>query len=227
MTPFSVSTFAIVATFAAGLTSALNAQDKSAAPLSTVEIQQLISRGQPADHAQLSAHFTALADEQAADAKRHTAMQQAYAGSNKAGAVSMSAHCKQLASRSQTSAASLRELAAYHSKLAAGAKAEAPSPAATTGRTPTDAELVRLAGSAESAADHRALESYFASIANRYDREAADHAAYAKTWQGLNRVPASADQATLHDKEAAARREAAAEARTAASMHRDMAAKAK
>jgi hypothetical protein len=220
-----IRTFAVAVFTALALAPGLAAQTPASGRLTAAQVTQLISRGEPADHARLRAHFSALADQDAADAKRHTTMQQEYAGSTKIVAVSMRAHCKELIGRSQQSAANLRELSAYHGNLAGGATVEPPRVTAQPG-TPTDAELARLAGKAETAADHRTLESYFASLATRYEREAADHAAYAKTWTGLTRVTGSAGQAAAHDREATLRR-AAAEARAAASMHKDEAAKAK
>ena len=205
----------------------LAAQSKPT-PLSAAEVNQLISHGEPADHARLSAHFTALADRQAADAKLHAAMQQAYSSSTKAAALGMSNHCKALVSRSQQSAATMRELSAYHSNLAGGVTIQrGPGLLQPTGPRPTDAELARLAARAETAADHRSLAAYFTSMATRYEREAADHAAYAKTWRGLTRNSSAPTQAASHDRVAEQLREAANEARTAASMHGDEAAKAK
>src|SRR5262245_56400158 len=90
-------------------------------PLTTSEVSELIARGDPADHARLSAHFTALAERQAADVKIHTAMRQAYANSGKPSGIGMVNHCKALVGRAQESGASLRELSAYHSNLAGGA----------------------------------------------------------------------------------------------------------
>ena len=226
MTTYIRSLFALTL-FALWLAPTLTAQSKPT-PLSTAEVGQLISRGEPADHARLSAHFTALADRQAGDVKVHTAMQQAYANSGKPIGVSMVNHCKSMVARAQESAGSLKELAAYHSKLAGGATVTSGlavlEPA--TGR-PADAELARLAATAETAADHRALQNYFTSVATRDEREAADHAAYAKTWKGLTRVPAASTQAVAHDRTAQQLREAAKEARAAAAMHGDEAAKAK
>ena len=221
-----VRSFVLAVLGAVVVAGSLAAQNPPSGALSAAQVTQLISRGEPADHARLSAHFTALADQQAADAKRHMAMQQAYADSKKAPAVNMVGHCKLLASRSQESAASLRELAAYHSNLAGGAAVEAPR-AAAGGGAPSDAELTRLAAGATTAADHRTLETYFTTLAARYDREAADHAAYAKKWRGLSRVPAAATQAATHDRVATQRRESAAEARAAATMHKDQAATVK
>ena len=197
-------------------------------PLTAAEVSRLISKGDPADHARLSAHFTALAERQATDVKIHTAMQQAYANSGKPSGVSMVNHCKALVGRAQESAGSLKELAAYHSKLAGGATASSGLAVLepVTGR-PSDAELTRLAARAETAADHRALQNYFTSVADRDEREAADHAAYAKTWRGLTKVAAYQTQAAAHDRTAEQLRATAKEARAAAAMHGGEAAKAK
>ena len=197
-------------------------------PLTAAEVNQLISNGDPTAHARLSAHFTALAERQAADVKVHTAMQQAYANSGKPSGLGMVNHCKAMVARAQESAGSLKELAAYHSKLAGGATVASGlavlEPA--TGR-PSDAELTRLAATAETAADHRALQNYFTSVAARDEREAADHAAYAKTWRGLTKVTAHQTQAAAHDRTAEQLRAAANEARAAAAMHGSEATKAK
>ena len=221
----SIRLLFVVPTLALALASGLLAQGK---PLTASEVSQLISRGDPADHARLGAHFAALAERQAADVKIHTAMQQAYANSGKPSGLGMVNHCKAMVGRAQESAGSLRELSAYHTKLAGGATVQgglavlAPS----SGR-PSDAELTRLAATAETAADHRALQTYFASVATRDEGEAADHAAYAKTWRGLTKVAAYQTQAAAHDRVAEQLRGAATEARAAASMHGTEAAKAK
>lgn len=206
----------------------VEAQTAPSPILSSVEVRTLIESSKPADHARLSAHFAALADQYAADVKRHTSMQQAYAGNSKlAGvAVSMAAHCKRLADLDRESAATLKELSTHHTTLAGGAVSEKPRgaerfEAAAGARTPTDAELTRLAASAETAADHRVLEEYFTSLAARYDREAADHAAYARSWRGMTKVPSAPTTAAHCDRVANQRREAAKEARAAAAMHKE------
>jgi hypothetical protein len=196
-------------------------------PLTAAEVSQLISKGDPTDHARLSAHFTALAERQAADVKIHTAMQQAYANSGKPSGLGMVNHCKAMVGRAQESAGSLKELAAYHSKLAGGATASSGYVLEPVTGRPTDAELARLAATAETAADHRTLQTYFTSVATRDEREAADHAAYAKTWRGLTKVAAYQTQAAAHDRTAEQLRAAAKEARAAAAMHGADAAKAK
>ena len=197
-------------------------------PLSAAEVNQLIAKGDPTDHARLAAHFTALAERQAADVKIHTAMQQAYANSGKPSGVSMVNHCKAMVGRAQESAGSLKELAAYHNKSAGGATVATGFAvlAPATGR-PSDAELTRLAATAETAADHRALQTYFTAVATRDEGEAADHAAYAKTWRGLTKVAGHQAQVAAHNRTAEQLRAAAKEARTAAALHGGEAAKAK
>lgn len=229
-----IRSLTLVAVVLVALTANVFTQDRSPAILSTVEVQRLITRAEPADHAGLNAHFAALADEYNAEAKRHTAMQQAYGRNTKtmpAMATSMSAHCKRLAELSLASATASREVAAEHGKLAAGAKYEAPrsgpSQDAQARAVPTDQAFIDLAASASTAADHRRLEEYFTAQATRYDREAADHAAYAKSWKSSTKVATAAKSAAHCELIATQRADAAKEARAAAAMHKDHAAQAK
>ena len=104
------------------------AQDQSPALLNTLEVQQLVKRAEPGDIARLAAHFTALADRYAAEAKRHTTMAQSFGGNPSRNlGTGMNAHCKQLADLNTQSATELRELATYHQKLASGAAATPPA----------------------------------------------------------------------------------------------------
>lgn len=201
----------------------LTAQDK---PLNMAEVQRLIASGQPADHARLAAHFGALADRYAADAKRHATMQPAFAGNPKLAylAPTQAAHCRQLATRNEASAATLRELAAHHSKEAAGTPSEPPRGSERfqgEAPIPSDAELIKLAASAETAADHRALERYFTVIAERYDRDAKESVTYARSWRGLTKNPSAPALATRWEGLAKQQQESAAEARAAAKLHHD------
>jgi hypothetical protein len=220
--------------FAAGSNPSLTAQVKSPDLLTASEVQQLVSRAEPADHARLRAHFAALADQDAAEAKRHNAMQQAYAGNTKLAhiASSMSAHCKRLADLSLESAATLRALAADHGKVAPGVASEAarvggPGPATVATPAASEKEMIDLAAGGSSAAEHRRLEQYFSTLATRYDREAADHAAYAKSWRTTTKVANAPAIAAHCDRVAAQRRELSKEAGAAASMHKEHAATAK
>ena len=95
------------------------AQKTEAAVLSSLELQQLIKRGEPPDHARLAVHFAMLAEQYALDARRHTAMSQGFIAQPARQTAVHSAvdHCKRLAEQNTQSAATLTELAAHHEKL--------------------------------------------------------------------------------------------------------------
>jgi len=202
------------------------AQTQSSAVLNTLEVRQLVARAEPADHARLSAHFAALAERYTVEAKRHTSMSQGFVGNpSRQLATGMSAHCKRLAELNTQSAATLRELAAHHDRLAAGA----PSTALRDGGrfeggagapAPTDQELSALATNARTPADHRALEEDFLTLAKRYTADADEHAAIAQSWRGT-RVGTSA--AVHCDRLAKQLRDAAKEASAAATIHKQLA----
>jgi hypothetical protein len=201
------------------------AQDKASALLNTLEVQQLVKRAGPADNAALAAHFTALAERYTADAARHTAMAQSFATNPTRNiATGMSAHCKSLAALSTRSAATVRELAAYHQKLAGGVAATAPAAGArfqagAGAPLPTEQELKAMAAKATTPADHHALEEYFTTLAKRYTADADQHAATANTYRGTRFA-----QAAAHcDRLATLARDEAKEATAAAAMHKQLA----
>ena len=201
------------------------AQDKSPALLNTVEVQQLVKRAEPGDNARLAAHFTALADRYAAEAKRHTSMAQSFVGNPSRNlGTGMSAHCKQLADLNTKSATELRELATYHQKLASGAAATQPAAGARfeggAGATvPTEKELTALAAKAGTPSEHRALEEYFLTLAKQYTADANEHAATANTYRGTKIA-----QAAVHcDSLVRLSKDAAKEATAAAEMHKQLA----
>jgi hypothetical protein len=201
------------------------AQEKPSGLLNTLEVQQLVKRAEPGDNARLAAHFTALAERYAAEAKRHTSMAQSFVGNPSRNLGSgMSAHCKQLASLNTQSAADLRELAAYHQKLASGTPATPPPAGArfeggAGAPAPTGEELNGMAARAGTPADHHALEEYFLTLAKRYAADADQHVTLALTFQGTKMASA----AGLHDHLAKLARESAKEATTAAAMHKSLA----
>jgi len=211
----SVSIAAVaVLTFATSVA----AQEKPPGLLNTLEVQQLVKRAEPSDNARLAAHFTALAERYAAEARRHTSMAQSYVGnSNRNIGTGMSAHCKQLASLNTQSATTLRELVTYHQKLASGAAATPPAGGSrfeggAGAKVPTDQELNAMAAKAGTPAEHRALEEYLSTLARRYAAEADEHAALAQTYRGTR----IAQAATHHDRLAGLSRDAAKEATAAA-----------
>ena len=201
------------------------AQEKPSGLLNTLEVQQLVKRAEPGDHARLAAHFTALADGHVAEVKRHMSMSQSFAGhpSRNLG-TGMSAHCKQLADLNTQSATELRDLATYHQKLAAGAAAAVPTTGTrfeggTGARTPTVQELNALAAKASTPADHHSLEEYFLTLAKRYTADANEHAATANTYRGTKIA-----QAAVHcDSLVRLSKDEAKEATAAADMHKQLA----
>lgn len=200
------------------------AQEAPPATLNAVEMRQLIARGEPGDHARLSAHFAALADRDAAEGKRHGAMSQGAGGSpTRDQTASLRAHCTQLAKLNAESAVTLRELATHHQRLAVGASSVAP----TTGTkyhegagasVPTELELIALAANARTSADHRSLETYFLTQAKRHTSAADDHSAMAGAYRS-----ARITGAAVHcDRLVALSRDSAKQAAEAAAVHKQL-----
>ena len=201
------------------------AQDRSPAVLNTLEVQQLVKRAEPGDNARLAAHFTVLAERYAAEAKRHTSMAQSFVGNpSRSLGTGMSAHCKQLADLNTKSNTELRELAAYHQKLASGVAATPPAGGArfeggAGAPAPTEQQLNAMAAKASSPADHRALEEYFLTLAKRYTADATEHATTANTYRGTKIA-----QSAVHcDNLVRLSKDAAKEATASAEMHKQLA----
>lgn len=217
--------FAIAVLAFGTLTTTAGAQDRAAGLLNVLEVRALVARAEPADHARLAVHFTALADRYAADAKDHLSMSQGFTGNpRRTLGAGMSAHCTKLAELNTQSATTLRELASYHEKLAAGAAATPPRGGArfhagAGAAEPTAADLSALAARASTPAEHRAIEEYFLTLAKRYTADAAEHAALAQASRGTR----IAHAAVQHDRLARLSRDAAKEARAAAAMHKQLA----
>jgi hypothetical protein len=217
--------FAIAATAVLTFAGSVAAQETSTKTLNTLEVRQLVARGEPEDNARLSTHFSALADQFTAEANRHTSMSQGFVGNPSRNLGSgMSAHCKRLADLNTQEATTLRELAAYHNKLAGGETATLPAGAArfhsgAGAPKPGKKDLAALAAKASTPADHRALEEYFRTLAGRYAADAEAHLAFAQALRGT-RVEQSA---VIHMHLADLSRDAAKEAIEAADMHKQLA----
>ncbi len=202
------------------------AQTTSSAVLNSLEVRELIKRAEPADHARLEVHFAVLAEQYAAEAKRHSAMAQAFIASpiRRTAANSAADHCKRLEQLNLQSAATLRQLAAYHEGLGAGKASAKPRGAerfegGAGAPAPTTEALTALAVKASTPADHSALQEYFLTLAKRYAAEANDHVAMAQAYRGTRIA-----QAAVHcDRLAALSRDEAKEATEAAGMHKQLA----
>ena len=109
------------------LSGSATAQERTSGLLNSLEVRQLVERSEPADHVRLAAHYTALGDRYAGEAKRHMSMSQSFIGNPSRNlGTGMSAHCKQLTNLNVQSETTVRELAAYHAKLASGTPATPP-----------------------------------------------------------------------------------------------------
>src|SRR5690606_37999671 len=88
---------------------------------------------------------------------------------------------------------------------------------------PDQAALTRLAATASTSADHRALETYFLTQAKRYTSDAAEHAGLARSYRRRPRAEANAIAAARHcDRLEARALDAAKEATAAAAEHRTL-----
>jgi hypothetical protein len=204
------------------------AQTRAPEVVNVIELRQLVVSAEPGDHARLAAHFAALAEQYTAQAARHTAMSRAFGGNpSHRGVVAAGAHCARLARLNAESAATLRELATHHQRLAMGVLSTAPTEGARFvhgegAPAATDAELAALAARAQAPADHRALAEYFLTVAARHTANAEAHGRMAQAYRGAaNR--GGGDSASHCDRLVRLSRDAAAEARAAAAEHKELA----
>ena len=193
-----------------------------------LEVQKLVAAGTPEANATLARHFAALADEYAADATRHKDMAAAYGSNpNRSVVTNVAPHCARLADLATQEATAAREMASYHEKLAAGAKATAPKDAAAFqggkgAPEPSAADLHHLAMTARTPADHRALEEYFTTLAKKNTADAESHVAMAQAYRAAVRK-GGGDPAAHCDRLVMLARDAAKEATEAAALHRQLA----
>src|SRR5262245_23761022 len=225
MKPVYFRSLALAAAALVALAGIATAQERPSGLLNSLEVRELVGRAEPADNGRLAVHFSALADRYAADAKRHIAMSQSFIGNpNRNLGTGMSVHCKRLADLNTQEATTVRELAAYHEKLAAGTPATPPRDGSrfqggAGAPEPTEKELNALAAKASTPAEHRALEEYFLTLSKRYTADAKEHVTLAQTYRGTRLAQA----AVHHDRLAGLARDSAKEATAAAEMHKGLA----
>lgn len=212
------------------------AQAPPSSILTTLEVRQLIARGEPADQARLRDHFTALAEQYEADAKQHHAMAQVFIASPsvRVRARSSADHCTRLENLAAQSARTLRELATHHASLAAGIPSTAPKNSARfeAGEGARvvwqhDKEIHDLAADARTPADHRVIEEYFDSVEKYYNKAVNEHTAMAQAYRAVPNRRGGGDPAAHCDRLARLSREAAQEAGAAAAEHKQAAEAAK
>jgi hypothetical protein len=225
MRTIHIGSLALTALGFLGLAGSVAAQEASPAILNVLEVRQLVARAEPGDHVRLSAHFAALGERYATEARRHTSMSQGFIGNpSRSLATGMSAHCKRLAELNTSSATTVRELAEHHQKLATGSLSIPPRDGARFqggegAPEATKRDLSALAATASTPADHRGLEEYFLTLAKRYAADADEHVAMAQAYRGTRIA-----QAAVHcDRLVALSRDSAKEATDAAAMHKQLA----
>jgi hypothetical protein len=205
------------------------AAQTSSGILNSLEVKRLVTEGTPAANATLSKHFAALADKYAAEAAAHRVMANAYSGNpNHPFGSGMGIHCRKLAELATDSEKTAREMVTYHTDLAAGASPEPPKGAAAfdAGKgapAPTPEELKRLAASAHTPSDHRALEEYFLTLAKQKTTEATAHTTMANSYRVSGQRRGSEFAAMHCDSLAKQARDAAKEATASAELHRQLA----
>jgi hypothetical protein len=211
--------------FAALGPAAAAAQAPTSPILDAVEVRRLVASTAIADQATLAAHFAALADRAADDARRHEAMGQAAPGGPRVHAGDWRSHCARLARLGRDAETTLRELAAHHATLAGGAASVAPArgaryQAGAGARAPEVGDMAALAARPATPEKHRALQDYFEAFAKRYAEQAAGHVAmgaHYRTTKSLAPVAAHCDRLVEQW------RAIEAEARQAAAMHEALA----
>lgn len=172
------------------LTGGAAPQENSSVILKTLKVRQLVTRGEPADHARLSGHYSALADQYAAEARRHDLMSRNFLGNpSRNFGMRMSVLCHRLADINMHEATALRELATYHNEISGGKGAPPRADAARShrgagGRAPTDNVLAEFAAKASTPAEHHSLEEYFMTLGLIYSAAAKEHAAFAVALKG-------------------------------------------
>ncbi len=196
--------------------------------LDTVQVRQLVARGQVDDHLRLSAHFDALHGAYASDAFRHAAMA-TLPPFAKGAEVASAQHCRLLAREKGQEATIVQQLAAHHARLADGIPSDAPSGAAPyeAGKgalAPRPDSLSVAAATAFTQTDHAVIVDHYARLAERYSAESVEHAATAQAWRRLTaKVPSAAATAERCNRIAEELRQLAIDAGATASEHRALA----
>lgn len=204
-------------------------QTSSADLLTATQVRELATKAAaPAEHLQLRNHFTALAEQYDAEAKRHAAMAKLPGNPNRQAGSGYAQHWTRLSQAVAEMAKTARELAAFHGKLAAGTPATRPADPSHlehgTG-APTvmsDAQLRQLITNARTPGDHGKLVEYFTSLVTKYSQDADSHAAMAVGYRGNTR--SGMISAVAHcDRLVQQARNAAAEAKALAAEHQALA----
>jgi hypothetical protein len=203
--------------------------DSRAMPVTTIDVQQLVDRGQPADHLRLRDHFFGLSERYRTEAERDLAASRTFAFHAR---VLPGNPAEVWAKRSRVAAGSAAitvRLATHHARLALGLPSQPPIGAGPFERgagapEPSASHLRQLSVQARTGAEHRLLADYLYDSAMRYNRRARDYTAQALAYRGsASRRTGSGDPAIYCDREARRARERAIDAAGLAHTHAKLA----
>ncbi|OFW13231.1 MAG: hypothetical protein A3F70_13980 [Acidobacteria bacterium RIFCSPLOWO2_12_FULL_67_14] len=174
-----------VAVFAAGA----HAQGPPAPVLNALQVRDLVENADPAAHARLEMHFATLANQYVIEAARQAAVRAALAG-NPNRRMGPDSHAARLARNNARTAATLRQLAAHHARLAGGHASRPPIDAERfedgDGATqPTPGELTALTAGRRPRYERRTVRQYFLTLARTYDAGVQTHRAMASAYRGM------------------------------------------
>ena len=197
-------------------------------PLTAKQIEELAAKAAtPADHGQLGRHFSEMAVRLTADADAYQALAAGYRRSSRASSRSAdedpAVHSDRIAQQAREGAAAARELATYHERLGRGlSKSDVKTPVRPMSPM-ADVHVQQHIVSATTAAEHTKASQEFAAEAARYAAEAERHAGLPAAYR-LNADRQSTEAAIHCDRFVQRMKDAAAEARTLATYHRQLAA---
>lgn len=171
-----------------GVAGSAVAQDK-AGLLTSIDVKRLVANAEPGDHASLRDHFEALANRYDQEAQRDRDFARVLAGNpNRRFGGSLGSKYLRLADSASKSAATVRELAAHHGRLASGESSVAPADSARFeagegAPAPTEQQLRELAAGARTAIDHRVLAEYYTTVAETNAKAADKHLVMARNYR--------------------------------------------
>lgn len=199
------------------------AQIPSDSILNALEVRQLAAKDTVEAHGRLGAHFAALADQYAAEAKSAAAVAGTMAGNRNRRFVSPGTGWTRFAEFNTKAAVTLRELARHHEALAFGLSSIAPAGSArfengAGAPEPTEQELAVASAIARTPMEHAVLAEYFLATADRQTAIADRHATMAAGMRA-NPNTRGADPAVHCDRIVKEARAAADKARREAAGH--------
>ena len=197
--------------------------------LNSLEVQRLVAADTRAAHAILGKHFMAIAEKYRADAVRFNVLPMAPTGNPNHPTPSLTdTRRARQAEAALTLSEAARDMATYHQLRSVGTTPVAPADRAKFdggfgARVPTAADVRDTVAAARTTADHRALEEYFATVAEGSAADAKKHAAMANIFR-VSGQRHGAEFAAMHcDRLANQAREAAKQATASAAFHHQLA----